>query len=109
MDLAPLRDPQFVEYVVVEALGPADHTTRLSRETLLAILAERQFLLVLDGFEHLMEACAALVSDLATTRTYGSRAGAWTGSRRRSSRREGGRGAGVGTTTGAWAWRSGAS
>ncbi|MET9379741.1 hypothetical protein ABZY09_01320 [Streptomyces sp. NPDC002928] len=64
MDLAPLRDPQFVEYVVVEALRPADHTTRLSRETPLAILAERQFLLVLDGFEHLMEACAALVSDL---------------------------------------------
>ncbi|MCX5058507.1 MULTISPECIES: regulator [unclassified Streptomyces] len=64
VELAPVRDPEFVEYAVVEALGLRDHTTRLPRETLLAHLAERQLLLVLDGFEHLAEACASLVGEL---------------------------------------------
>ncbi|GAA3781820.1 hypothetical protein GCM10022403_015420 [Streptomyces coacervatus] len=64
VELAPVRDPEFVDYAVVEALGLTDHTTRLPRETLRAHLAERQLLLVLDGFEHLVEACAALVCEL---------------------------------------------
>ncbi|WP_405874883.1 ATP-binding protein [Streptomyces sp. NBC_00005] len=64
VELAPVRDPEFVDYAVVEALGLTDHTTRLPRETLLAHLAERQLLLVLDGFEHLVGACAELVSEL---------------------------------------------
>ncbi|MGW1725238.1 ATP-binding protein [Streptomyces sp. NPDC002306] len=64
VELAPLRDPEFVAYAVVEALGLTDHTTRHPHETLLARLAGRQLLLVLDGFEHLVEACAALVGDL---------------------------------------------
>ncbi|MFH8772374.1 ATP-binding protein [Streptomyces sp. NPDC017958] len=64
VELAPVRDPQFVEYAVVEALGLTDHTTRLPRETLLDRLAGRRFLLVLDGFEHLVAACADLVSEL---------------------------------------------
>ncbi len=64
VELAPVRDPEFVDYAVVEALGLTDHTTRLPRETLLAHLAERQLLLVLDGFEHLVEACAGLVGEL---------------------------------------------
>ncbi|MGW1558926.1 ATP-binding protein [Streptomyces sp. NPDC002144] len=63
-ELAPVRDPEFVDHAVVEALGLTDHTTRLPRETLLAHLAERQLLLVLDGFEHLVEACAELVGEL---------------------------------------------
>ena len=64
VELAPVRDPEFVDYAVVEALGLTDHTTRLPRETLLAHLVERQLLLVLDGFEHLVEACAGLVGEL---------------------------------------------
>ncbi|RPF32005.1 putative ATPase [Streptomyces sp. TLI_185] len=64
VELAPVRDPEFVDYAVVEALGLTDHTTRPPRETLLAHLAERQLLLVLDGFEHLVEACAGLVGEL---------------------------------------------
>ncbi|MBD0419550.1 regulator [Streptomyces sp. TRM S81-3] len=63
-ELAPVRDPGFVDYAVVEALGLTDHTTRLPRETLLMHLAERELLLVLDGVEHLVDACAALVTDL---------------------------------------------
>lgn len=64
VELAPVRDPAFVEYAVVEALGLTDHTTRAPREALLAHLAERRLLLVLDGFEHLVASCAELVGDL---------------------------------------------
>ncbi|MGV9287122.1 ATP-binding protein [Streptomyces sp. NPDC003719] len=64
VDLAPVRDPEFVDYAVVEALGLTDHTTRLPRETLLAHLAERELLLVLDGVEHLVDACGALTTAL---------------------------------------------
>ncbi|MEV6172187.1 AAA family ATPase [Streptomyces sp. NPDC051954] len=64
VELAPVRDPDFVDHAVVEALGLTDHTTRAPRETLLAHLAVRQLLLVVDGFEHLVDACAELVADL---------------------------------------------
>ncbi|GHH21078.1 ATP-binding protein [Streptomyces lanatus] len=64
VELTPVRDPEFVDYAVVEALGLTDHTTRLPRETLLAHLAGRELLLILDGFEHLVDACAELVTDL---------------------------------------------
>ncbi|MFH9085223.1 ATP-binding protein [Streptomyces sp. NPDC017673] len=64
VELAAVRDPQFVEYAVVEALGLTDHTTRLPRDTLLEHLAARRALLVLDGFEHLVAACADLTAEL---------------------------------------------
>ncbi|MEU1341558.1 ATP-binding protein [Streptomyces sp. NPDC090075] len=64
VELAPVRDPEFVEYAVVEALGLTDHTTRLPREALLEHLAGRRILLVLDGCEHLVDACAELVAEL---------------------------------------------
>ncbi|MFD3735252.1 ATP-binding protein [Streptomyces sp. NPDC058632] len=64
VELAALGDAEFVDHVVVEGLGLTDHTTRLPRETLLDHLAERRLLLVLDGFEHLVDACAELVADL---------------------------------------------
>ncbi|MFI8305874.1 ATP-binding protein [Streptomyces sp. NPDC085927] len=64
VELAALGDAEFVDHVVVEALGLTDHTTRLPRETLRGHLAERRLLLVLDGFEHLVDACAELVADL---------------------------------------------
>ncbi|MGW6395006.1 ATP-binding protein [Streptomyces sp. NPDC055103] len=62
--LAPLRDPELVEHALVEALGLTDHTLRGPREVLVEHLAERRFLLVLDGFEHLVESCAPLVGEL---------------------------------------------
>ena len=64
VELAAVRDPEFVDYAVVEALGLTDHTTRLPREKLLAHLAGRRLLLVLDGVEHLVDACAELVVEL---------------------------------------------
>ncbi|MCX4809694.1 regulator [Streptomyces sp. NBC_01239] len=64
VELAPVRDPELVDFAVVEALRLTDHTARLPREALLGHLAERQLLLVLDGFEHLVEVCAELVAEL---------------------------------------------
>ncbi|MEV6251389.1 AAA family ATPase [Streptomyces sp. NPDC051742] len=62
--LAPLRDPGLVEYALVEALGLTDHTLKAPREVLLDHLAERRLLLVVDGFEHLVERCAPLLREL---------------------------------------------
>ncbi|WP_327427257.1 ATP-binding protein [Streptomyces sp. NBC_01236] len=64
VELSAVRDPDLVEYAVAEALGLTDHTSRPPRRVLLDHLAERQLLLVLDGFEHLVEVCAALVGEL---------------------------------------------
>ncbi|MFJ2935819.1 ATP-binding protein [Streptomyces sp. NPDC087219] len=63
-ELAPLRDPELIEYALVEALGLTDHTPRPPREVLVEHLAERRTLLVVDGFEHLVEDCAQLVREL---------------------------------------------
>ncbi|MFD8211711.1 ATP-binding protein [Streptomyces sp. NPDC059695] len=62
--LAPLRDPDLVAYALVEALGLTDHTPRPPREVLVEHLAERRMLLVVDGFEHLVESCAPLLREL---------------------------------------------
>ncbi|MGW1931378.1 nSTAND1 domain-containing NTPase, partial [Streptomyces sp. NPDC001919] len=62
--LASLRDPALIEYALVEALDLTDHTPRPPREVLLEHLAERRTLLVVDGFEHLVEHCAPLVREL---------------------------------------------
>ncbi|MFF1627939.1 ATP-binding protein, partial [Streptomyces sp. NPDC058272] len=64
VELSAVRDPDLVEYAVVEALGLTDHTSRPPRRVLLDHFAERQLLLVLDGFEHLVDACASLVGEL---------------------------------------------
>ncbi|MGP9021933.1 ATP-binding protein [Streptomyces sp. BR1] len=63
-DLSTVTDPDLLDHAVVEALGLTDHTTRPPRRTLLDHLAERAPLLVLDGFEQLVDACAELVCEL---------------------------------------------
>ncbi|MEU2118318.1 AAA family ATPase [Streptomyces sp. NPDC016459] len=63
-ELAALRDPGLIEYALAEALGLTDHTPRAPREILLDHLAERRLLLVVDGFEHLVEHCAPLVREI---------------------------------------------
>ncbi|WP_406115881.1 ATP-binding protein [Streptomyces sp. NBC_01014] len=62
--LSALRDPELLEHALVESLGLTDHTSRPPREVLTAHLAGRQLLLVVDGFEHLVDACAALLLEL---------------------------------------------
>ncbi|MFI1657985.1 ATP-binding protein [Streptomyces sp. NPDC020472] len=63
-ELAPLRDPGLVAYALVEALGLTDHTPKAPRGVLVEHLAERRMLLVVDGFEHLVESCAPLLRHL---------------------------------------------
>ncbi|MDF3299709.1 ATP-binding protein [Streptomyces tropicalis] len=64
VDLAAVRDAELADHALAEALGLSDHTARPPRETLLEHLAGCELLLVLDGFEHLVDACAALVAAL---------------------------------------------
>lgn len=59
-----MREPNLVEYALVAALELTDHTSRPQREVLLDHLGQRQLLLVIDGFEHLVDACASLVTEL---------------------------------------------
>ncbi|MFD3647046.1 ATP-binding protein [Streptomyces cyaneofuscatus] len=63
-ELSPVREAGLLEHAVVEALGLTDHTGRPPRTVLVEHLRERRALLVLDGFEHLVDACADLVREL---------------------------------------------
>ncbi|MFD3415746.1 ATP-binding protein [Streptomyces cyaneofuscatus] len=63
-ELSPVREPGLLEHAVAEALGLTDHTGRPPRTVLVEHLRDRRALLVLDGFEHLVEACADLVREL---------------------------------------------
>lgn len=63
-ELASVRDPALLELTIAEALGLTDHTVRPPRQVLAEHLAERRLLLVLDGFEQLVDETAALVRDL---------------------------------------------
>ncbi|MER6445174.1 ATP-binding protein [Streptomyces venezuelae] len=63
-ELATVRDPALLELALAEALELTDHTTRPLRTVLAEHLAGRRLLLVLDGFEHLVDECAVLVRDL---------------------------------------------
>lgn len=64
VELSAVREPELVEHAVVEALSLTDHTSKPPRQVLADHLAERQLLLVLDGFEHLVDVCASLVAEL---------------------------------------------
>lgn len=63
-ELATVRDPALLELTVSEALGLTDHTTRPPRTVLAEHLAGRRLLLVLDGFEQLVDEAAELVREL---------------------------------------------
>ncbi|MFG2599901.1 ATP-binding protein [Streptomyces sp. NPDC048462] len=64
LELSAVHDPELLEHALVDALGLTDHTSRPPRTTLLEHCAGRRLLLVIDGFEHLVDACAELVRDL---------------------------------------------
>ncbi|WP_327174701.1 regulator [Streptomyces sp. NBC_01335] len=63
-ELSGLGDPDLLEHAVVDALGLTDHTLRPPRKILLDHLADREVLLVLDGYEQHVGACADLVQAL---------------------------------------------
>lgn len=63
VDLAPVDDPSMLAAAIAATLGIRS-TSRSSRETLVSRLRSRQALLLLDNCEHLLEAVAALASEL---------------------------------------------
>ncbi|MDJ0381037.1 AAA family ATPase [Streptomyces sp. G-G2] len=63
-ELSAVRDPALLELALAEALGLTDHTVRPPRTVLAEHLAGRELLLVLDGFEQLVEECAELLLEL---------------------------------------------
>jgi len=61
--LAPVRDPQLVPSTIAQAIGLQDPRDRPLMEHLVSQLRERQLLIVLDNFEHLL-AGAPVVTQL---------------------------------------------
>ncbi|MFJ4187945.1 ATP-binding protein [Kitasatospora sp. NPDC089509] len=64
VDVAPVQDPLLLGHAVLEALRLTDGTARPPLDVLGEHLAGRRLLLVLDGCEHLVEACAELADAL---------------------------------------------
>jgi predicted ATPase/DNA-binding CsgD family transcriptional regulator len=60
VELSALRDGRLLPEVVAEGLGLRDQTSRHPETVLAEYLAPQRLLLVLDGCEHLVDACAAL-------------------------------------------------
>ena len=64
VECSPVSDPALLGHAVTEALRLTDSTTRPPADVLVEQLRGRELLLVLDGFEHLVDAAAALVARL---------------------------------------------
>ncbi len=64
--LAPVRDPELVMTTIVQALCIEKDSAQSAQSALRSYLCGRQFLLVLDNFEHLISA-APIVFDLLCT------------------------------------------
>ncbi|MGC4950660.1 ATP-binding protein [Streptomyces sp. DT224] len=64
VELSAVHDSGLLEHAVAEALGLTDHTTRPPLAAIVEHCADRSLLLVVDGFEHLVDDCAALVREL---------------------------------------------
>lgn len=63
-DLAPLMEAKLLAQAVVDSMGIRDESGRPPETVLASYLADRSLLLVLDNCEHLIDACAELVSEL---------------------------------------------
>ena len=64
VDLAPIRDPLLVPSAVAQVLGVHEEPIKSLTQTLCAHIRERKLLLILDNYEHLMDACASLTDSL---------------------------------------------
>ncbi|MEU6231637.1 regulator [Kitasatospora sp. NPDC047058] len=64
VEIAPVQDPLLIGHAVLEALRLTDGTARPPLDVLTEQLAGRRLLIVLDGCEHLVEACAELADAL---------------------------------------------
>ncbi|WNF26009.1 AAA family ATPase [Streptomyces sp. C11-1] len=63
-ELSTVHHPELLEHALIDTLGLTDHTSRPPRATLIEHLSGRRMLLVIDGFEHLVDGCADLVREL---------------------------------------------
>ena len=64
IELTGLRDPGLLVPEVVRSLGLSDKSARWAMASLAAHLRDRQVLLVMDGCEHLADACAVMADAL---------------------------------------------
>jgi predicted ATPase/class 3 adenylate cyclase len=65
VDLSPLADTDLIAQTVARAVGVPEASAAASgSDALIAFLAERRMLLVLDNCEHLIDACAEVVDRL---------------------------------------------
>jgi predicted ATPase len=64
VECSTVSDPALLGHAVIEALRLTDGTTRPPEDVLVEQLRERDLLLVLDGYDHVVDACAALVARL---------------------------------------------
>jgi predicted ATPase/transcriptional regulator with XRE-family HTH domain len=64
IELASLLSPEHVPQAVATALGLGEAPEQSPTQAIVAMLRERAALLVLDNCEHVLDACAALVSAL---------------------------------------------
>src|SRR3954465_12899452 len=65
VDLAPVRDPDLVLPAIARALGPREVGTGSLRDRLVEMLVEKHLLLLLDNFEHVVNAGPAVHEILA--------------------------------------------
>jgi non-specific serine/threonine protein kinase len=65
VELAPVADPTLVPHIVATAVAVREAAGQTITSALTTTLRDRHLLLVLDNCEHLLEACAHLVVDLA--------------------------------------------
>ncbi len=61
VDLIPIQEPDRVLPAIAQALGVREHGGRALRDELIAALAERRLLLVLDNFEQVLPAARLVV------------------------------------------------
>jgi hypothetical protein len=64
IELGPIGDPDAVVEVATATLGIQQHQGRTLAESLVEALRTKEMLLVIDNCEHLLDASAALVTDL---------------------------------------------
>lgn len=67
VDLAPIRDPTLVSAALAQTLGVRENSSQLLLERLKDELRDKQMLLLLDNFEHLLDAAAHIAELLAAT------------------------------------------
>jgi len=67
VELAGLRDPGLLVPEMVRSLGLSDKSARWAMASLASYLRDRQLLLVMDGCEHLADACAVMADALLRT------------------------------------------